>query len=174
METVPDSLLSTYIIPAAQGGGALPPNPEQTGLLAAQVKAMETSVPKPIRPFPSMAAQVSGQTYSFPPNSLGVSWVKWDFSDNQAWSEVAFGSSAPLKPSVGLDDVYRANSFSQPGSATITYYLKGTWISDDTFLFYAMRDGSGVVQKMVFQENGLELNIYLGASVEKVYGTVKP
>jgi CubicO group peptidase (beta-lactamase class C family) len=174
METVPDSLLNTYIIPAAQEDGALPPNPEQTSLLAARVQALETPVPKPIHPFLPMAARVSGRTYSFPPNSLGASSVKWVFSANQAWSEVAFGDSSPLKQEIGLDDVYRANSASLPDSPAITYYLKGTWISDDTFLLYAMRDGSSVVQKIVFQENGLELNIYLGGNVEKVYGTVKP
>jgi CubicO group peptidase (beta-lactamase class C family) len=173
MEYVPDALLNTYLLPAAQEGGALPDNPEQRRRLAEQVQALETSVPKPIHPFPRMAKQVSGQTYAIPPNSLGVSSMKWDFSANQAWIEVTFGDSSPLKQHIGLDGIYRANSTSQPGSPIITYYLKGAWVSEDTFILYAMRDGASVIQKIVFQENGLELNIYLGGRVEKVYGTVK-
>lgn len=175
METVPDALLNTYIIPAAIAGSTLPPNPEQVNLLAAQVQTLETPVLKPIHPFPRIAAQVSGRWYSIAPNSLGISSLKWDFSANQAWGEVAFVNSRPLKPqNIGLDDVYRANSVSQPGSPTITYYLKGTWVSDDTFIQYAMRDGAGTILKIVFQENGLELNIDSGGGVEKVAGTLKP
>jgi len=174
MEYVPDALLNTYLLPAAQEGGALPANPEQTRRLAEQVQALETTVPKPIHPFPRLAEQVSGRTYAIQPNSLNVSTMKWVFSDNQASVEVTFGDSSPLKQNIGLDDVYRANSTSQPDSPAITYYLKGTWVSEDTFILYAMRDGASVVQKIVFQDNGVELNIYLGGRVEKVYGTVKP
>jgi hypothetical protein len=159
MEYVPDALLNTYLLPAAQVGGALPDNPEQTRRLAELVQALETPVPKPIHPFPRMAEQVSSRRYAIPPNPLDVSSMKWDFSANQAWVEVTFGSSSPIKQNIGLDDVYRANCTSLPDSPTITYYLKGTWVSEDTFLLYAMRVGASVVQKIVFQDNGVELNI---------------
>jgi CubicO group peptidase (beta-lactamase class C family) len=57
MEYVPDSLLNTYIIPAARSKVALPPNPKQMSLLAAHVQSLTESKPKPIRPLPPIAKQ---------------------------------------------------------------------------------------------------------------------
>ena len=76
--------------------------------------------------------------------------------------------------SIGLDDVYRATSIHPPGSPTITYYLKGTWVSDEMFILYAIRDGASSQMKVVFQANGLEFNIYSGGGVETVPGILIP
>ena len=93
MEYVPDSLLNTYLIPAAHAGGALPPNAEQAGLLAARLQALAAPAPKPIRLWPPTADRVSGRTYSLQPNSLGVTALGWSFSDGQAWVDVTFGAA---------------------------------------------------------------------------------
>jgi hypothetical protein len=37
-----------------------------------------------------------------------------------------------------------------------------------------MRNGAGIQLKIVFKENGLELNIYTGGPVETVSGTLQP
>jgi hypothetical protein len=172
MEYVPDSLLNTYILPAAGKEGALPPDPQQARLLAAQVRALAEPEPKPIRPLPPVAEQISGQVYDLEPNSLDISSMGWTFSGTQAWGEVTFGEGRPQKLSIGLDDVYRETILRPPGSPTITYYSKGTWVSDDTFVLYGMRNGAAVQLKVVFQENGLALNIYTGGPVETVAGTL--
>jgi CubicO group peptidase (beta-lactamase class C family) len=174
MEYVPDSLLNTYIIPAAINKAILPPNPKQAGLLAARVQSLAESKPKPIRPLPPIAKQVSGKMYDIGPNSVGISRMSWTFSDTQAWAEVAFAGGSPQRLSIGLDDVYRETIIYPSGSPTITYYSKGTWVSDDTFILYGMRNGAGVQLKIVFKENGLELNIYTGGPVETVSGALHP
>jgi CubicO group peptidase (beta-lactamase class C family) len=174
MEYVPDSLLNTYIIPAASSKVALSPNPKQAGLLAARVQSLAESKPKPIRPLPPIAKQISGKVYDIEPNSVAFSRMSWTFSDTQAWGEVAFAGGSPQRLSVGLDDVYRETIICPPGSPTVTYYSKGTWVSDDTFIVYGMRNGAGIQLKIVFKENGLELNIYTGGPVETVSGTLQP
>jgi hypothetical protein len=168
MEYVPDAFLNTYLSPhKRRRSPAIRAGTPSAG------KCQPWKRPYRTHPFPWMAGK--SQPYVCrSTNSLDVSSMKWDFSANQAWVEVAFGNSSPIKQNIGLDDVYRANCTSLPDSPTITYYLKGTWVSEDTFLLYAMRDGASVVQKIVFQDNGVELNIYLGGRVEKVYGAVKP
>jgi hypothetical protein len=174
MEYVPDSLLNTYIIPAAESEGALPPNPKQESLLAAHVQVLAEPKPKPIRPLPPIAKRISGQVYDIEPNSAGFSSMSWTFSDTQAWGEVAFAGGSPQRLSLGLDDVYRGTIICPPGSPTITYYSKGTWVSDDTFILYGMRNGASVQLKIVFKGNGLELNIYTAGAVETVSGTLQP
>ena len=174
MEYVPDSLLNTYIIPAAESESALPPNPEQASLLAANVQALAEPKPKPIRPLPPIAKQISGQMFDIEPNSLGISSMGWTFSDTQASGDVAFGEGSSQKLDIGLDDVYQETIIRPPGSPTITYDSKGTWVSDETFILYAMRNGAGVEMKIVFKEKGLELNIYTGGAVETVSGTLQP
>jgi hypothetical protein len=134
MEYVPDSLLSTYIIPAAGSKAALPPNPKQAGLLAAHVQSLAEPKPKPIHPLPTIAKQISGKIYDIEPNSVGISGMSWAFSGTQAWAEVAFAGGSPQRLNIGLDDVYRETIICPPGSPTITYYSKGTWVSDDTFI----------------------------------------
>ena len=174
MEFVPDALLNTYILPAAGSEGALPPDPDQARLLADHIRALAEPKPKPIRPLPPIAKRISGQVYDIEPNSIGLSRMSWTFSDTQAWGEVAFTGGSLQRLSLGLDDVYRETIIRPPGSPSITYYSKGTWVSDDTFLLYGMRNGAAVQLKIVFQENGLELNIYTGGPVETVSGTLQP
>lgn len=174
MEYVPDSLLNTYVIPAAKSEGALPPNPKQAGLLAAHVQALAEPKPKSIRPLPPIAKQISGKVYDIEPNSVGFSSMSWTFADNEAWGEVAFAGGSPQRLSLGLDDVYQETIVCPPSSPPITYYSKGTWVSDDTFILYGMRNGAGVQLKIVFKENGLELNIYTGGPAETVAGTLQP
>ncbi|MDD1748989.1 MAG: beta-lactamase family protein [Methanothrix sp.] len=172
MEFVPDALLNDYIIPAAQSKGALPPDAKKAGLLAARVQAIEAPVKKPVGPLPATAARISGKTYTLQPNSLGITTLGWRFSDGEAWGEVTFGTGSPLTLSIGLDDVYRATGINPPGSPVVTYYSKGTWVSDDTFILYAMRDGANVQIKIVFQENGLEFSNDSSGSLETVSGTL--
>jgi hypothetical protein len=99
--------------------------------------------------------------------------MSWTFSDTQAWGEVAFTGGNPQRLSLGLDDVYRETIIRSPGSPSITYYSKGTWVSDDTFILYGMRNGASVQLKIVFKEKGLELNIYNGGAVETVSGSLQ-
>ena len=173
MEYVPDSLLNTYIIPAARSEGALPSNPKQADLLADHIQSLAEPKPKSIRPMPPIAKQISGKTYDIEPNSVGISRMSWIFTDTQAWGEVTFAGGSPQRLSLGLDDVYRETIICPPGSPKITYYSKGTWVSEDTFILYGNRNGAGVQLKIVFKENGLELNIYAGGPVETVSGTLK-
>ena len=122
----------------------------------------------------AVAKRISGQVYDIEPNSLGISSMGWTFSDKQAWGNVAFGEGSSQRLDIGLDDVYQETVIRPPGSPTITYYSKGTWVSDDTFILYGMRNGASVQLKIVFKEKGLELNIYTGGAVETVSGSLQP
>jgi hypothetical protein len=147
---------------------------EGASLLADQVQALAEPNPKPVRPLPPLAKRISGQRYAIEPNSAGFSFMSWTFSGTQAWGEVAFAGGSPQRLDLGLDDVYRETIVCPPGSPAITYHSKGTWVSEDTFVLYGMRNGAGIQMKIIFKENGLELNLYSGGPVETVSGTLQP
>jgi hypothetical protein len=122
MEYVPDALLNTYLLPAAQAGGALPDNPEQTRRLAELVQALETYQ----NPSPFLDGGKSPAGVNIPP-TRSTSARRNGLQPTRP-AEVAFEGSRP-KQNIGLDDVCRQIALTAR-SPTITYY-EGTWVSED-------------------------------------------
>jgi CubicO group peptidase (beta-lactamase class C family) len=105
--------LSSYVFPAVESEGALPPNPAGTALLAGAVSraAASDQQPHPVDPLPAMASQVSGRTYAMDP-PIGAMNVVLSFPTNDearlaiaATPDIVEGS--PFELAAGLDGVYR-------------------------------------------------------------------
>jgi hypothetical protein len=172
METVPDALLITYIIPAAKSKSPLPPNPAQTGLLDTRINALANPAPKPISSLPAIAANISGKTYQLEPNSLDIKTVQLSFVENQASANVIL-DSPPQALSIGLDGLSRLTRVNQPGGKITSYYLKGSWVNSDTFLLSAIWDGAVAQMSVTFNGNSLLLDIFGCSEIEHIYGTLQ-
>jgi hypothetical protein len=173
MEAVPDNLLKTYIIPAVKSDHALPANPRQTALLAERLNAIANPPPKPVPTLPAIAAQISGKTYLLQSNSLGLKIYNLNFSGDKATGKVQFeGNPTMMEMEIGLDGNYRTTRVQVPGIPVDYYAQKGGWISDDTFIMYAMKNGATVDLHATFKEKRLELEIFTNGT-EFVTGTLQ-
>ncbi len=176
METVPNALLKSFIIPAATSTAALPANSEQTARLEARLHSLAQPEPKPVPPFPPMAKRVSGQTYRLEANAMGMRAFTFHFSekpDRQAWLEVEL-DSGPVEWAVGLDDVYRfTGSAEATGYRPGTMAMKGSWTNDKAFKLYYMAQGYTGNYWFIFEETGVTVHFEGPWEAETVAGTVQ-
>jgi CubicO group peptidase (beta-lactamase class C family) len=176
METVPSELLESFIIPAAKSMTALPPNPEQTGLLETRLQSLARPEPKPVSPLPPIAETIPGRTYELEANPLGLRAFTFRFSEKsepQAWLEV-FYDSGPVQWTFGLDDVYRFTSLDETtGHRPGTMAMKGAWINDQSFKLYFMESGHTGNYWFVFEEMEVKVHFAGPREVVSVTGAVQ-
>ena len=110
----------------------LPANPAGEAALEAAVR--EIALPpaaSPVAALPQIATAVSGQTFAFEQNPLGLEWFRIDF-DGQTEATLQLnvsGEDARRVVSLGLDGVYRtAPDGARPGLG------RGYWKDDQTFI----------------------------------------
>lgn len=125
-------LLKNYIIPSAVSENPLPSDPERQKRLEDLLATVRPQpVRKPLSPMPEISGFVSGRTYVFDDNLLGLQSLTLTFKpdSDEAWMKMAMaGNSRELK--IGLDNIPR---FTKIGERLFAY--KGTWINDNTFVY---------------------------------------
>lgn len=120
-----DPVVQTLLDP----GAALLPDPAGEKRLAdaiARVKAPPAALPVPA--LPAIAAAISGRTYAFSTNAVGVVSLRLDFPGEQEATLTLSDSTGIAKRPVGLDGVYR---WSQ-GPNGVRYGLSAGWIDPGT------------------------------------------
>jgi CubicO group peptidase (beta-lactamase class C family) len=163
-DIVPETLLTSFILPAVKSATALPANPEQITALESRVRALAMPEPRPVPPLPAMARSISGKAYTVSANSLGIKAFALNFAENQASIKISIGDASQELP-VGLDDVYRFTTLSQSGAVL---GLKGSWSSQDTFILYLYQDyGSTTEVRLTFKEKGLEALVHIPLGVDE-------
>jgi CubicO group peptidase (beta-lactamase class C family) len=176
METVPDALLKTFIIPAAKSTGSLPANPEQAALLESRLHTLANPEPKPVPPLPAIAQNISGKTYMMQANSLGLEAFTLSFSEkpeSQALLNVSY-ESGPIEVVIGLDDVYRFTSITEAAEYSPGFIaLKGSWVNSNTFNLYYMHQGYTGYYWFVFEEKGVKARFEEPWGAETVSGTLQ-
>jgi len=112
----------------------LPANPDGVAVLEAAVTAVaQAPQPSPVPPLPQTARVVSGKTFVFGPNPVGMKAVRFEFND----SDTATGyltladSTQPQRLPIGLDGVYRMSK----GEYGSPQGLRGSWTDAQTFVF---------------------------------------
>ena len=126
-----ETLLLSFIVPAAESETPLPANPDSAALLESRVQqaaAPEAGSPSPL---PEMARKISGRRYelSEPLIRFNEKSFSLDFS-GQDTGLLRFGDSRQY--SVGLDNTYRF----VPGLGDLPAGVKGSWESDNGFVLY--------------------------------------
>ncbi len=133
---IPKEFLESWVLGAVESTSPQPPNPDGVTLLASRVSEAAVSiegVPEDIAPFPSIAEDISGQTYLLDGNIYGLSQLRLTFPGG---AEATFEVEMPeviggpeFKIQIGLDNVSRFS----PGRHDVMAAAKGGWVSDNRF-----------------------------------------
>jgi hypothetical protein len=157
---------------AVKSESALPPNPNAIEELADAIKDAAIEKSTPVGPTPEIAAAISGKTYKFPDNALGLRSFTLDLTGPRPHFEVERYSRNSITPSfkydvpIGLDGLYRRGSpvLSDPNLGHIPA-AKGTWLNGQTFVIDEQDIGGGEQREIVLSFNGAKLNFHLTARV---------
>lgn len=112
----------------------LPANPKGEARLRDAVEAVAfPPEPTAVAELPAWAYEVSGRTYTFEANPLGIEALTLEFGAGaEAHMRVALtGGGEPAVWPIGLDGVYRLS----PGTYGLPQGLRGTWLDERTFAF---------------------------------------
>jgi hypothetical protein len=114
-------------------GEPLPENAAGLAALEAALNAVrEPPAPGPVALLPPLAAEISGRTWRFDPNPLGMESLRvtFDGSDEAGFAMTFAGGMPPREGRVGLDGVLRLF----PGEDGVTAGMRGTWAPETEFL----------------------------------------
>ena len=139
METNPENLMTTYILPAVKSADPLPENKAGVGQMKQLTQELAQPVIKPVPSSPATAGLISGKTYTLKPNSIGFEKVGFNFTGQTAQVEMTFGGRSQ-KMDIGLDNLYRINPVSM-GPIYGWLGLRGSWDYESTFRMDLLADG---------------------------------
>ena len=140
----------------------LPPNAGAQSLLARRIQeAAATETSSPVGPTPEIAKAISGKTYRFAQNPLGLSTMTLNLEgpDPSYAYELATGrADAPVERvegPLGLDGTYRAGKETNQGPSV----AKGSWSYDNSFVIQFGHLGNDDMQKAIlsFEGKGVDL-----------------
>jgi CubicO group peptidase (beta-lactamase class C family) len=109
----------------------LPANPAGMVQLEAALNAIaQPPEPQPVAPQPETARVISGRTFTFEPNLLGIENMSLEFNDSaEAILHIKLNGSGKTWP-IGLDGVYRM----YPGDYDLPAGQRGYWADAQTFV----------------------------------------
>lgn len=127
---------ASLLLAAIKADGPLAENPVGRGQLERSLTAIaRLPEPQPVPPLPALARTISGQTYRFCTNPLGLETfaLHFDRPDEALFtlvSRAGIGRTSRFVMPVGLDTVYR---FSEATPSGLAAGLKGSWQSEHEF-----------------------------------------
>ena len=142
-------LMVNYITDAVKSETALAPAPDGASLLAKAVRDVSMEKPSEVGATPETAAAISGKTYEFPRNVLGIKSLTLTLTGPQPRIDLEFYNQGPGAPSrrvggpIGLDGLYRRGDATQVGIAAV----KGSWLNDRTFVLQRFILGAGAAEQ---------------------------
>jgi len=142
----------------------LPPNPGSEGQLASAIRDAATEKPTHVGPTPDLASAISGKTYKFPANELGLKSFALFLTDQRPHLEYELylanpaGASIKYNLPIGLNGLYSKglSTLTDPYPGSIPA-AKGTWKDATTFEFDTQNIGYGTQIKYTMSFNGNEL-----------------
>jgi len=150
----------------------LPSNPAGVAQLEAALAAIsEPPAPKPVAPLPETARAISGKTFVFESNPLGIENMRLEFNDSaEAIWQVTFTGRGQMPPwPIGLDGVHRLF----PGDYNLPQGQRGYWADAKTFVLEhdEIANNVHVILRMRFAGNhvvveGQEISLELGVRFE--------
>jgi len=158
----PFSRMADLISGAVQSEAALPPNPAGADLLANAIRDVSSErPPMEIGPMPEIASRVSGKSYKFFGNPLGVKSLSLTFDNPNPHYGLEIYDQDPTRPShkfagqLGMDGLYRTSGPSFFGAVA----MKGKWSDDHTLVIDRQTLGTGEGQKWSLSFDGEKLTL---------------
>jgi hypothetical protein len=147
----------------------LPPSPTDAERLANTIKDVAVEKSTAVGPAPEIASAISGKTYKFSDNALGLKSFTLFLIDSHPRYEVEINLHHPINmynisgvydTQLGLDGNYRKNAprpwGANPGHITAA---KGTWLNEQTFEIDSQDLGSGGMIQYLLSFNGKNLSL---------------
>lgn len=169
-EFVRYNILIDAISAAAKSDAALPPNPGVAELLANAIKDAAIEKPTLVGPTPELAFAISGKTYKFPDNDLGLKSLTLYLTGANPHLEYESSLKYPPNSSVVYDAEIGLDGLFHEGSPTLAGVnpgnipaLKGTWLNAQTFEIDSEALGQGRKTRYRFSFDGAKLHFHLTA-----------
>jgi CubicO group peptidase (beta-lactamase class C family) len=164
-EYVSYSTLIGSVTAAVKSTLALPANPDAAGLLADAVKVAAVEKPTVVGTTPELASAISGRTYIFPDNRLGLKSLILFLTDANPHLEYELALKYPPNASVIYHVPIGLNGLFRQGSPTVNGInpghipaLKGTWLNGQTFEIDSEDLGQGRKTRYRFSFDGAKLH----------------
>jgi CubicO group peptidase (beta-lactamase class C family) len=157
----PFGTLADTISGAVKSETALPPDPAGATLLANKLAEIATEKATEVGVTPELASAVSGRTYKFPANVLGVKSLSLSLTDPNPRYELEMYARDPTRQSlrfsgpIGLDGLYRK---SEPTASRI-FATKGKWLNGSTLEIERQAVGMDELQKWTLSFDGDRLRL---------------
>lgn len=137
----------------------LPDNPTGFARLEEAVAAIaQPPMASPTVPLPAIAQTISGHTYVFDANLIGLESVVFDFADPaEATGRVKVSGSPTIPLSIGLDGVYRFR-FDEVGRLVAAH---GSWTDSQTFVleYNSVTANDQLMLRFHFQDDWVEVTV---------------
>jgi len=150
------------IVAAAKSPVPLPADAVGSARLAVRIADAGVEKRSPVAPAPRLASAISGKTYRFGANPIGLRSLKLDLTPTNAHYESTFaladGSLRHFKGPIGLDGTFRVRE-AQASEPLLA--VKGSWLSDDTFQTIVRSLLEGIVSTYVQTFDGQRIDISL-------------
>jgi CubicO group peptidase (beta-lactamase class C family) len=136
----------------------LPANPAGVAHLEEATAAIaQPPAASPVAPLPDVTRTISGQTYVFESNLVGLESVAFDFADGsaEATGHVKVGGGPTVAMSIGLDGLYRFR-FDDIGRLVA---IRGDWTDPQTFVLEhnSITANDQLVLQFHFQDDWVEV-----------------
>ncbi len=159
--------LANYVASAVKSDVALPPNPGGEGQLASAIWDAAIEKPTPVGPTSDIASAISGKTYKFPADELGLKSFTLFLTGQTPHIEYELylanpaGASIKYNQPIGLNGLYSKglSKLSDPYPGSISA-AKGTWKDATTFEVDIQNIGLGTEIKYTLSFNGNELGFW--------------
>lgn len=149
-----EAMLNGFILPAIQSEMPLAENPDGVSRLQEAI-ALAANPVQPVPPLPKIAQDISGQTYTFEENKLGINSVSLSFEPGSDIAKMMINGAGPVL--IGLDHLYRIST-----APPVCYNcpFRGHWVDDQTFILELHSDTPGTtVYHLKFDGETIELGI---------------
>jgi len=148
------------IVAAARSSTPLPVDAVAGARLAERVRDAEFEKASPGMAAPPLAQMISGRTWRFAPNAVGLRSLKLDLASAEARFEIVVDgwAGAPaerIAGPIGLDGRYRSQEIGVDGPRAV----KGRWSSESEFEITSSAVGEGAVTtyRLAFHDNEVDI-----------------
>ena len=148
------------IVAAARSSSPLPADADAGARLAERVREAEVEKASPVMAAPPLAQAISGRTWRFSRNAVGLRSLKLDLASAEPSYEIVVDDRAGAAPRrlvgpIGLDDRFRTLDIGVGGPLAV----KGRWLSDHEFEVTSRTIGEGIVTTYRHAFRGNEVDI---------------
>jgi len=148
------------IVAAARSSSPLPADASAGARLAARIREAAVERATPVMAPPPLAQTVSGRTWKFESNLIGLRSLRVELTAVEPHYEIVFDGWAGAAPRriaglIGLDGRFRTQDVGVDGPLAV----KGHWLNDHEFEVTARTVGEGIVTTYLHSFHGNEVDI---------------